>query len=194
MSSANPGFSAAYVYPKLRQEMGRRTEQYTKVWNVGHADRQTEKDLFELVNNGTMSLDQFFSSQRGLTRGDGVSLKTNDDVWRTLGNAKLTVGQLNAMGDGNNPATNQSIKRIHAFNALITEARQRENQEYTAGRTGQRFKLNKHLIRLGDSNTVDQIKARERTFTTTQWTLVLCMTQDSNRENSERKLRARERG
>ena len=108
-----------------------------------------------------MSIEQFFSSQRGLTRGDGVSLKTNDDVWRTLGNAKLTVGQLNAMGDGNNPATNQSIKAHPRFNALITEARQRENQAYNAVRTGQKIQAQQAFDSLGDSPTVDQIKARE---------------------------------
>jgi len=154
MSIANPGFTAAYVYPKLRQEMGRRTEQYTKVWNVGHADRQTEKDLFALLNDG-MTLDQFWKSQRGLTRGDGVSLKTNDDVWRTLGNAKLMPGQLASMADGKNPSTGQSIKDHPRFNALITEARQRENQAYTARRTEQKIDAQQAFEGL---ETIDQIQ------------------------------------
>ena len=158
LSSANPGFSAAYVYPKLRQEMGRRTEQYTKVWNVGHADRQTEKDLFELVNNG-MNLEQFWASQRGLTRGDGVSLKTNDDVWRTLGNANLTFSQLSAMSDGKNPATNQSIKTHPRFNALLTEARQREVTEFTARQNTMKMTIQQELMTLSPNAGDDEMNA-----------------------------------
>ena len=109
MSMANPGFSAAYVYPKLRQEMGRRTEQYTRAWNVGHADRQTDIQLQQLTSK-QISLAEFVKRQKGLTRADGVSLKTNNDVWSTLEQAKLTPDQLAGMDGGQNPITKQDLK------------------------------------------------------------------------------------
>ena len=123
MSLANPGFTARYVYPSLRRELGRRNETYTRQWNVGHADRTTETDIARLTR-GEISLQQYWNTQRGLTRGDGVSLRTNEDIWGTLSRAQLSTSQLNSLTGGINPSTGQDLKAHPRFQALLTEARQ----------------------------------------------------------------------
>lgn len=160
MSMANPGFSARYVYPTLRKEMGRRNEQYTKIWNVGHADRTTEKTLFEL-GQGKINLQQFWEIQRGLTRGDGVSLKTNEDIWGTLARAQLTTTQLTNMKGGVNPSTGQSLKDHPRFQSLMTDARKRDLDLYNVGRNTAQMTLQQDLAALGPNPTKQQLEAFE---------------------------------
>ena len=90
-----------------------------------------------------------------MTRADGVSLKTNNDVWATLEQAKLTPDQLAGMDGGQNPITKQDLKLHPRFQALMTNARQRELDEYNLTKEAKQRKV--ALDAFAGLNTPEQI-------------------------------------
>ena len=126
MAMANPGYTAKYVYPKLRREAAQLEEEYTKSWNVQHADIQLEKNLLELRQ--TKDLNKFFTAQKGLTTRDGVSLQTNSDVYSILAQAQFSSKELTDFGDSINPVTNKPFSSHPRFQSLKVDARKRAVQ------------------------------------------------------------------
>ena len=126
MAMANPGYTAKYVYPKLRREAAQLEEEYTKSWNVQHADIQLEKNLLELRQ--TKDLNKFFTAQKGLTTRDGETLQTNTYIYSILAQAQFSSEELTDFGDSINPVTNKPFSSHPRFQSLKVDARKRSVQ------------------------------------------------------------------
>lgn len=133
MSMANPGYTAKYVYPKLRREAAASLETYTKGFNIQQAAITTEDDL-QRLQDGELSVNDFFTAQRGLTGRDGKTLKNNSDVWQTLSQADLPPEVLSKLGSETNPTTGKSYSSHPRWKTLQIDARKRRNDQWNLGR------------------------------------------------------------
>ena len=193
LSAAAPGFSAKYVYPQLRREASVQQQNYTRTWNVGEAARVTEQDLGRLVN-GEITLETFFNNQRGLTRGDGRTLRTGEDAWAELSKAKLDVSQLSKLAEngGINPVTKQPIADHPRFTALMTDARLREQQQYTLGLNEQKRQGQSILDEYGTDLTEANIdEATQRMQDLDMDPSIITDLRSSARQNTARQERIR---
>ena len=149
MGLANPGYTAKNVYPRLRREAAQQTESYTRQFNRQEAALTTEKDL-QRLQDGDISVSDFFATQRGLTTGDGKTLKSNEDVWNALSSAQLSVDKLSELGSSTNPVTGKAYSEHPRWSALAKDARQRRNAEFNLGRSEQ------NIVSQEGFNNVDQ--------------------------------------
>ena len=133
MSMANAGYTAKHVYPTLRREAASQSDTYTRQFNRQQAAITTEKDL-QRLKDGEIDIATFFVTQKGLTTGDGKTLKSNEDVWATLASAKFSPEKLEELGRQGNPVTNKPYFDHPRFQTLYTDARKRRHENYTLGR------------------------------------------------------------
>jgi hypothetical protein len=155
MSQANPGYTAKRVYPTLRREAAAETEAYTRGWNAAESAKQRDV-LTQGLSDGTISLSSYFKQVKGLTKADGKTLMNNDDVWSSL-RGKFTPSQLSAIGQETFAVTGKSYSEHPRFNQLMTEARQKENQEYNLFRAKSNQIVETGFNQLGPNPTKDQI-------------------------------------
>ena len=110
MAMANPAYTAKNVYPRLRREAASQADTYTKSFNIQEAAVTTEGNLQKL-QDGNMSVNDFFISQKGLVGRDGKTLRNNSDVWSTLAQANLGPDKLSTLGTETNPATGKAYNK-----------------------------------------------------------------------------------
>ena len=136
MAMANPAYTAKNVYPKLRREAASQADTYTKSFNIQEAAVTTEGNLQKL-QDGNMSVNEFFISQKGLVGRDGKTLRNNSDVWNTLSQANLGPDKLSTLGTEINPATGKAYNKHPRWSTLQIDARKRRSQQYNLGRAEQ---------------------------------------------------------
>ena len=136
MAMANPAYTAKNVYPKLRREAASQADTYTRSFNVQEAAITTESNLQKL-QDGNMSVNDFFISQKGLVGRDGKTLRNNSDVWSTLAQANLGPDKLSTLGTETNPATGKAYNKHPRWSTLQIDARKRRSQQYNLGRAEQ---------------------------------------------------------
>ena len=132
MSMANAGYTAKHVYPRLRREAAAATEQFTRNWTRQQDAEESERSVQALVD-GQLTAEQFFALQRGLTNGDGKTLKTNADAYAVLARAELSTDQLDKIGDQDNKVTGKKYSEHPRFQALRTASVRRQRAEYNEG-------------------------------------------------------------
>jgi hypothetical protein len=129
LAAANPQFSAKYIYPELRKRALQQKEQFTRQWNVRHADEQLQV-LTQQVKNGKLPLSSFFKQQAGLTKSDGKTLRTHEDGWAALSRANLTTDELSTkLGTEKFALTGKPYSEHPRFQALLRDARNRRLQD-----------------------------------------------------------------
>ena len=128
LSAANPQFSAKYIYPELRKKANRQQEQFTRQWNVRHADEQLQV-LTQQIENEEITLSSFFKQQTGLTKSDGKTLRTYEDGWAALSRANFTTDELTNLGKENFKLTGKPYSEHPRFQALLRDARNRRLQD-----------------------------------------------------------------
>ena len=136
MAMANPGYTAKNVYPRLRREAASQADTYTKSFNIQEAAVTTEGNL-QRLQDGNMSVNDFFISQKGLVGSDGKTLRNNANVWSTLGQANLEPAVLTNLGSETNPATGKAYNTHPRWKTLQIDARKRRSQQYNLGRAEQ---------------------------------------------------------
>jgi hypothetical protein len=136
MAMANPAYTAKNVYPKLRREAASQADTYTRSFNVQEAAITTESNLQKL-QDGNMSVNDFFISQKGLVGRDGKTLRNNSDVWSTLAQANLSPDKLSTLGTETNPATGKAYNKHPRWSTLQIDARKRRSEQYNLGRAEQ---------------------------------------------------------
>jgi hypothetical protein len=136
MAMANPAYTAKNVYPKLRREAASQADTYTRSFNVQEAAITTESNL-QRLQDGNMSVNDFFISQKGLVGRDGKTLRNNSDVWGTLAQANLSPDKLSTLGTETNPATGKAYNKHPRWSTLQIDARKRRSEQYNLGRAEQ---------------------------------------------------------
>jgi hypothetical protein len=128
LAAANPQFSAKYIYPTLRKQALQQKEQFTRQWNVRHADEQLQV-LTQQVETGELTLSSFFKQQTGLTKSDGKTLRTYEDGWAALSRANFTTDELTKLGKEKFTLTGKPYSEHPRFQALLRDARNRRLQD-----------------------------------------------------------------
>ena len=128
LAAANPQFSAKYIYPELRKRALQQKEQFTRQWNVRHADEQLQV-LTQQVETGELTLSSFFKQQTGLTKSDGKTLRTYEDGWAALSRTNFTTDELTKLGTEKFTLTGKPYSEHPRFQALLRDARNRRLQD-----------------------------------------------------------------
>jgi hypothetical protein len=128
LAAANPQFSAKYIYPTLRKQALQQKEQFTRQWNVRHADEQLQV-LTQQVESGELTLSSFFQQQTGLTKSDGKTLRTYEDGWAALSRSNFTTDELTKLGTEKFELTGKPYSEHPRFQALLRDARNRRLQD-----------------------------------------------------------------